>query len=142
MRTHEGLRREQNHAWNTDAETVDHFRRFTRIHAALRPEFEALEREALRSSLPPIRHLALHFPTDPATHEISDEFLLGEDILVAPIVEEGATEREVYLPEGRWFHIWTGVEHEGPSHIVVQAPIGAPPVFSRNTDRPDLRAIE
>ena len=67
--------------------------------------------------------------------------LLGDDLLVAPVIEEGATSREVYLPPGTWFHVWTGATHEGGQTITIDAPIGSPPVFSRGTDRADLRAL-
>ena len=52
------------------------------------------------------------------------------------------TSRSVYLPQGRWFHVFTGLEYEGPVMLTVAAPMGVPPVFSRGVDRPDLRAIE
>ena len=69
--------------------------------------------------------------------------MLGPDLLVAPITAEGATRRSVYLPEGAtWFHVWTGETHEGGQTIETGAPIGSPPVFSRDADRADLRAIE
>ena len=61
---------------------------------------------------------------------------------MAPVLEQGATERSLYLPEGDWVHVWSGESTSGPQWITVDAPIGEPPVFSRAGDRPDLRAIE
>jgi len=68
--------------------------------------------------------------------------LLGAELLIAPVVTEGATSREVYLPEGEWFHVFSGARYEGAQRVTVEAPIGTPPVFSKGVDRPDLRAIE
>jgi sulfoquinovosidase len=61
--------------------------------------------------------------------------------LVAPVTREGSIERSVYLPPGDWFHVWTGSAHPGGAAVTVAAPIGSPPVLSRDTDRSDLRAI-
>jgi len=142
FRTHEGNQRDQNWQWDGDAETVAHFARFARIHQALVPEIEALADEAAVSSKPLVRHLFLEFPDDPGCRGVSDELMLGPDLLVAPVLEPGATEREVYLPPGKWFDVWTGDEHDGAGSISVTAPIGSPPVFSRGSDRSDLRQIQ
>lgn len=141
MRTHEGNDRENNWQWDSDAETVAHFRRFARIHEALAPHLEALADQAQVSSEPIVRHLMLD-SDDPVARHVDDEFLLGRDLLVAPVLEQGATTRHLWLPEGTWYHVWTGAPYEGPAWIDVDAPIGSPPVFSRDTDRADLRAIE
>lgn len=142
FRTHEGLMPAANWSWDRDAETTAHFRRFARVHEALGPELRALADEAAATSMPMVRHLALEFPDDRASRAVHDEYLLGSDLLIAPVLEEGATTRSVYLPPGRWFHVWTGTEHAGGATIEVDAPLGSPPVFSRDADRPDLRAIE
>jgi alpha-glucosidase (family GH31 glycosyl hydrolase) len=141
MRTHDGLKRDLNWRWNTDAETTAHFRRFARIHEALAPEFRALADEAAVSSTPMIRHLAYEFPDDVPSRAIDDEYMLGSSLLVAPVVEGGAVSRSVYLPPGRWFDVWTGTGYDGGATITVDAPLGSPPVFSKDADRADLRAI-
>lgn len=142
FRTHEGNDRLNNWSWDRDAETTAHFRRFARIHEALAPLFRRLADDAQRSSAPIVRHLMLQFPEDPQTWGLSDEFLLGEALLVAPVTTEGARSRQVYLPAGTWFHVWTGATFEGPATVEVDAPLGQPPVFSLGEDRADLRAIE
>lgn len=142
FRTHEGLLREANWSWDRDAATTAHVRRFARVHEALGPELRALADEAAASSAPMVRALSLVFPDDPGSRGVSDEFLLGEQLLVAPVLEEGATRRSVVLPPGTWFHVWTGEPFTGPATIEIDAPIGAPPVFSRDADREDLRAID
>lgn len=143
MRTHEGNRRDVNHDWNADAETVAHFRRFVRVHDALRGELERGSAQAQATSIPLVRHLMLEFPADRAAWDVHDQYLLGDALLVAPVVREGATRRSVYFPAGAaWFDVWTGARFEGGARAEVDAPIGRPPVFSRDTDRADLRAIE
>jgi alpha-glucosidase len=142
MRTHEGNNKDKNWQWNTDAETTAHFLRFVRIHDALRPELVSWAKRAAEVSEPIVKHLMLLFPADPEVRGLSDQYILGDKLLVAPVVTEGADSRSVYLPEGDWFHIWTGDKYTGGQRITVAAPIGSPPVFSLGEDRPDLRAIQ
>jgi len=141
MRTHEGADKANNWMWNKDAETIEHFRRFARVHQALADEFRALAAWAAQTSAPILRHLMLVFPDDPRCRSVSDQFMIGDDLLVAPVVSEGANAQSVYLPPGTWFHVWTGQRYEGGTDIVIDAPLGAPPVFSRDHDRAALRAI-
>jgi alpha-glucosidase len=142
FRTHEGLMASVNWSWDHDAETTAHFRRFARIHEALAPHIRELAAEAAVTSMPIVRHLAFVFPDDVASRAISDEYLLGDDLLVAPVTTAGATSRSVYFPPGAWFDVWTGTRVDGPTTTTIDAPIGSPPVFSRDVDRTDLRAIE
>jgi alpha-glucosidase len=73
---------------------------------------------------------------------VDDQFMIGESLLVAPVLTEGSTTRTLYLPPGTWFDVWNGTSFDGARTITVDAPIGRPPVFSRGADRTDLRAIE
>jgi alpha-glucosidase len=141
MRTHEGNNKDENWSWEKDAETTDHFRRFTLIHEALKPTMMDLADVAAETSLPMVRHLMLVFPDDPGSRAVSDQFMLGDELLVAPVVTEGATSREVYLPPGTWHHVWSGDTHEGPATITVDAPIGEPPVFATTATHPIFAAI-
>jgi alpha-glucosidase len=140
FRTHDGNERDANWRYDTDADTLAFFRRFARIHDALRPELEAAAAEAAETGAPMVRALLLDHPDDREAWSISDQYRLGA-FLVAPVVDEGATTRGLYLPEGEWFHVWTGDVHAGPGWVTVDAPLGEPPVFHLGSDRPDLRAI-
>ena len=142
MRTHEGNNKEKNWQWNTDADTTAHFLRFVRIHDALRPELVEWAARAAETSEPIVKHMMLLYPSDPEVRGLSDQYILGDTLLVAPVVIEGAESRDVYLPDGDWFHVWTGEKFEGGKRITIDAPIGSPPVFSLGEDRPDLRAIQ
>ena len=140
MRTHDGNERDENHRWDTDAETTLHFARMARVHEALGPELQVLAAEAAQTSVPIVRHLLLEYPEDPEVILLSDQYLLGPDLLVAPVLHQGMTSREVYFPDDTWFNVWTGESFEGGWHTV-DAPLGSPPVFSRGHDRTDLRAL-
>ena len=142
MRTHEGARKQLNWSWEKDEETTAHFRRFARIHAALKPDLLEWSSIAAQTSMPILRHLMLVFPEDEASRSVADQFMLGDELLVAPVVSEGAVAKEVYLPPGTWYHVWSGDLVQGGRLLEVDAPLGSPPVFSLGRDRPDLRAIE
>lgn len=129
MRTHEGNEKDANWSWEKDQETTDHLRRFAEIHAALAEDIMRWADEAAETSMPIVRHLMLVFPDDPDSRFVHDQFMLGDEILVAPVVSRGATTKDVYLPPGTWHHVWTGDVREGPATVTVDAPIGQPPVF-------------
>ena len=73
--------------------------------------------------------LAYHHPQDKNTWEIKDQFYFGESFLVNPIVEYKARERQVYLPEGTWYHYWTNALYQGGKKISIQAPLDEVPLF-------------
>jgi alpha-D-xyloside xylohydrolase len=80
-----------------------------------------------------MRPLFLNFPADAACWDIADQFLLGDDLLVAPVVTEGATEREVYLPAGaNWRDAWTGALVPGGQWLTAAAPLEIIPVYVRD----------
>jgi sulfoquinovosidase len=86
---------------------------------------------------PLVRALALSFPSDPVALAVQDAFLLGTELLVAPVIDANATGRQVYLPaipQQAWMHVWTGVPWNVPAtgpgrSIFFTAPLGYPPVF-------------
>lgn len=132
MRTHEGNRPDDNLQVDQDDTVLAHFARFTRIWRALVPYLRTLDEEARATGLPFQRPLFLHFEDDQATHAIQDQYLLGPDLLVAPVHAAGADIWSPYLPEGAdWVHLWTGTPHKGGQHPAIPAPIGTPPVFWR-----------
>ena len=142
MRTHDGAKRDDNWRWDEDEATLAFFGRMARIHEVLAPELQALAAQAGATGAPLVRHLVLHYPEDAEVYGIHDQYLLGEELLVAPVLTQGATSRRLYLPEGTWFDVWTGAELSGGQWVDHPAPLGSPPVFSRGADRTDLRSVE
>jgi alpha-glucosidase len=134
MRTHEGNRPAENFQWWEDDGVAAHLARMGRLFAALAPYRRRLMREAATAGLPLVRPLVLHFAADPATHAVRGQFLLGADLLVAPVTAAGAESWEVLLPAGAdWRHLYTGRRHAGGGRVTVAAPFGAPPVFVRDS---------
>ena len=79
-----------------------------------------------------MRALPLDFPNDPKVADLRDEYMFGPAFLVAPVSEQGATSREVYLPAGSdWYNYWTNERLKGGQTITAQAPIDTLPLFVR-----------
>src|SRR5439155_19127363 len=83
-------------------------RTYLELRYRLLPYNYTLMRQAHDKGLPPMRALWLHYPKDEEAVKLGDEYLWGRDLLVAPVVEKGATARKLYLPEGTWYDWWTG----------------------------------
>ena len=140
MRTHEGNRPGDNLQIDSTPALLAGFARWSQVHAALAPWVRHLCDEAAATGLPAQRALFLHYPDDRETFTIQDQYLYGADLMVAPVIEERAVARYVYLPSGNWVHMWRG-ETFGAGWHKIDASIGSPPVFWREgSDFADLFA--
>ena len=128
MRSHEGIRPENNAQFDAP-EVIEGYAKMSRIHAALKPYLQALDRENHERGVPVMRPFFFYYNGDEDCTQ-AYEYLLGRDVLAAPVLEQGAVTREVYLPEDTWVHLWTGNVYPGGRHII-DAPLGQPPVFCR-----------
>jgi len=132
FRTHEGNRPDDNIQIYSDDETLTHFARMAQVYAALGFYRQELAQEAAATGLPLVRHLFIHYPDDPHVYDLSyQEFMLGSEFLIAPVLDPGVDEVSVYLPEGEWVHVWTGEVYNGRQTITIPAPLGQPGLFYR-----------
>lgn len=135
MRTHDGLRADDNWHWEADAETLEHFARYARLHMRLLPYLKLLDADYRERGLPLMRHnLIVADPAAPnwaALRDAPDQHFLGDDLLIAPILDEGAVERTVVLPPGRWYHFLDAGSWDGGGVVTVPAPLGSTPVLAR-----------
>jgi alpha-glucosidase (family GH31 glycosyl hydrolase) len=120
--------------WNiarhhNDDRAIDLFRRFVQLRTTLLPYLVAEGEYAAREGTPLMRPLLLDHPDDPVAWSIEDQYRFGRSLLVAPIVEEGAEARTLYLPDGDWIDYWTGEPLSGKRWITVDAPLDRIPVF-------------
>ena len=97
----------------------------------LLPLLMTLFHEATLTGAPVIRPLAWIAPDDAASVACDDQFMLGDDLLIAPVYTQGATERDVVLPPGAWCAWATGEWHQGGQRIAVAAPLAVVPIFQR-----------
>jgi alpha-glucosidase (family GH31 glycosyl hydrolase) len=92
-------------------------RKYLELRYRLLPYLYSSVRECTTTGMPIMRGLWLHYPDDPKAVACSDQYLFGRNLLVAPVVERGATSRRVYLPRGDWFDFWTGERLAGGREI-------------------------
>lgn len=138
LRLHEGNQPSRNVQFDADDEILQHFAKMTAIHIALKPYLKKLEEEA-HQGIPMVRPLLYHYPGFDTTR---DKYLLGRDILVAPVLRKGTDKREVTLPKDIWIDLYTGREYSGGTYTI-KAPIGRIPVFYRkNAEMLDKEIIE
>jgi alpha-glucosidase len=132
FRTHEGNIPEVNYQFYSDEETLRHFDRFAKVYAAWKPYRIELVKEASETGLPVVRHPFVHYPDDPEVYGLDHQFMVGRDLMVAPVLDPGEEKVEVYFPAGRWVHLWSGRKYgsmEEGVYETVHAPIGEPAVF-------------
>ena len=116
--------------WSNE-QTVDTWRRFARLHNALFPYLYAYAAQAHETGVPTMRHLVLEFPDEAEALRQDYQYLLGNELLVAPVVEPNATTRQVWFPPGTWYDFWDDATFTGPGYIDVPAPIDQIPMFAR-----------
>ncbi len=121
----------QQEAWTYDATVLELYREAVLLHERLVPYIRAAAATAARTGLPIMRPLCLVDPEDTEGWAISDSYMFGPSLWVAPVLEEGATERRTYLPRGEWIDWWTQQRTEGGSWIDAEAPLGRIPFWVR-----------
>lgn len=131
MRTHECNRPEENFQYYDDEDCMEKLARLVDVYTMLAPYIKTLVAENAERGIPVQRPLFLHNEDDQRCYEIQYQYLLGADMLVAPVYLSEQTEWEVYLPQGNWIHLWTGEPFEKGVHTVA-APMGNPPVFYKS----------
>jgi alpha-glucosidase (family GH31 glycosyl hydrolase) len=106
-------------------------KKYLDLRYRLLPYIYSAVREAHESGLPLMRALWLHYPADRKAVGVSDEYLWGSDMLIAPVTEPGATSKQVYLPEGLWYDFWTGEPTKGGSTVVRPVDLTTIPIYVR-----------
>lgn len=115
--------------WSYDLQTVQIYQQLTALHLSARPLILKLWREAEQTGIPITRPLWLAYPGDAQAAQQDQEWLLGPDVLVAPVISQGAISRQVYFPTGCWQDPQTGLTIHGPSSARVAAPLEVLPYF-------------
>lgn len=131
FRTHAALRAGRREPWEFGDEVLGHARVALVERRRLLPYFVTLAHLARRTGAPYVRPVWWSAPEDRALRDCEDAFLLGDSLLVAPVLEPGADGRAVRLPYGRWYDTESGQAHEGPGQVLVDAPLSRVPVFAR-----------
>jgi alpha-glucosidase (family GH31 glycosyl hydrolase) len=106
-------------------------RKYLELRYRLLPYLYSVVRECTVTGLPVMRALWLHYPSDPNAVACPDQYLWGRNILVAPVVEKGATSRKIYLPQGAWYDFWTREKVEGGREFMRPVDLETMPLYVR-----------
>ena len=128
-----------NEVWTYGNEVYEICKKYMFIREQMKEYIKEQMTIASEKGTPVMRPLFYDFPKDQIVWEIKDEYMFGSEVLVAPILYEKMTEREVYFPEGTWIHLDTKEVYEGNQKTVVKAPIESMPVFVKQNEKSKLR---
>ncbi|WP_328945742.1 glycosyl hydrolase [Streptomyces sp. NBC_00250] len=131
FRTHAAIGAGRREPWEFGPEVLEHARVALAERERLRPYFTTLARLARMTGAPYVRPLWWGAPEDRVLRDCEDAFLLGDALLVAPVLTRGADRRAVRLPRGRWYDTATEQAYEGPGQVLLDAPLSRVPVLAR-----------
>jgi alpha-D-xyloside xylohydrolase len=130
MRTHGS--RKYNEVWSYGKQAEPILEKYLKLRYELMPYIYSLGYNTYNTGAPFMRALFMDFPNDAKVADLTDEYMFGPAFLVAPVTEQGATSRDVYLPSGSdWYNYWTNEKVHGGQTLKVNAPIEIIPLFVR-----------
>ena len=106
-------------------------KKYDELRYRLMPYTYTLAWQARTQGLPLMRALWIHYPEDATARKTGDEYLWGRDLLIAPVFKKGASEREVYLPEGNWYDWWSHNKIEGGLFVSRHVDLATMPIYAR-----------
>ncbi len=128
-----------NELWSFGEEVYDVLAKYVHLRESLRPYVRDLMRGAHKDGQPVMRAMFHEFPADRTCWELSDQYMFGGQLLVAPVVQPHSTQRDVYLPAGAtWTELHTGVKTAGGRWVTADAAIDVIPVFAKDDAFPEL----
>lgn len=120
-----------NEVWSFGEEAYPILVHYLEVRESLRPYLRELFHQAHTQGTPVMRAMFYEFPEDDRCATLSDQYMLGHALLIAPVLAPGQRERTLYLPRGTWRHTDTGEIYAGERDVTVPAPLASIPVFSR-----------
>ena len=115
--------------WLWGETTLRIYRKFLKLRYMLLPYYYDLCKKEEEEGTPMLRPLVFNYEQDEEVKNLNGEFMLGDSLLVAPVVEQGMTNKLVYLPKGIWYDFWTGEKLEGGQYMVRKAALEECPIF-------------
>ncbi len=129
FRNHSGKGSRRQEPWRFNDRVLEIYRKYVELRYRFIPYIYDLFYQGQKSGLPIMRPLVLHYEDDENTYNLNDEYLVGENVLVSPVVEQGATQKLVYLPAGDWYDFWTGECIAGGRYIIREAQLDICPIY-------------
>lgn len=129
FRNHSVLGSIRQEPWSFGEEYGQIIRKYIQERYVWLPYLYTLFHEASLTGVPVMRPLVFEYPEDQHTFNLSDQFMIGSDVVVAPIMKPDTFHRVVYLPEGSWVNYWTDEKLEGCKHHLIEADMATMPIF-------------
>lgn len=129
FRNHSAINTLRQEPWSFGEDVEDLVKKAIEQRYVWLPHLYTLFREANKTGVPVMRPLVLEYPNDKHTFNLSNQFMIGSNVIVAPIMTPTTEHRVVYLPEGKWVNYWTEEVLQGNKHHLVEAPINIIPIF-------------
>ncbi|WP_188454196.1 glycoside hydrolase family 31 protein [Virgibacillus oceani] len=132
FRNHSAIGTHYQEPWQFGEQYEAIMKKYIQMRYEWMPQLYSLFYQASKTGLPVMRPLLMEYPNDPKTYNINDQFMIGDNVIVAPILAPSVTDRAVYLPAGEWVDLANGDVYEGEKTHLVHAEIEHLPVFVKN----------
>jgi alpha-glucosidase len=129
FRNHSAIDSIRQEPWCFGEQVLNIYRKFVHLRYRLIPYFYDLFFSGEQNGLPVLRPLVFQYFDDENVKNLNDEFMVGDSMLVAPVVTQGSVRRLIYLPKGLWYDYWSGEMVEGGSAFVREAPLDFCPLY-------------
>ena len=129
FRNHSAIGFARQEPWSFGVKYEEVIKKYIQLRYQWMPQLYSLFAEANETGTPVVRPLMMGYPNDEHTFNLSDQFMFGDNVIIAPIMTPGTTHRAVYLPEGIWVNYWTDEVLEGGTHHLIQADLEILPIF-------------
>lgn len=131
LRNHAAMGTRRQEPWVFGEPTLSIYRKYLKLRYHFIPYLYDLFAQETQTGLPIMRPLVLNDDTDERVRDLNDEFMVGDDLLVAPVLNKSTTKRLVYLPAGDWIDFWNGQELAGHQDVIADAPLDKLPLYVR-----------
>ncbi len=115
--------------WNYGDDALRNFKKYDSIRYSLLPYLYSTSYEQYKTGMPMMRALVLNYQHDENVYNITDQYMLGDNLMVCPVTTKGAQTRTVYLPQGNWYNYWTGKPVAGGRYWNVVTPLDSLPLY-------------
>ncbi|MFV9511590.1 glycoside hydrolase family 31 protein [Tepidibacillus sp. LV47] len=129
FRNHSALGSVRQEPWSFGEKYEKVIKKYIQLRYQWLPQLYTLFAEAHQTGIPIMRPLVMEYPNDANTYNLSDQFMIGDNVIIAPIMQPSVTHRVLYLPDGRWVDYWTGEVLEGNQHHLIQAELDVLPIY-------------
>lgn len=131
FRNHSVIDSRYQEPWRFGKEYETIIKKFIQMRYVWMPQLYSLFFQASEKGLPVMRPLLMEFPDDEKTYNINDQFMIGDNVIIAPILAPSVTDRAVYLPDGMWVEYSTGTVYQGKKTHLIHAELDDMPIFVR-----------